>query len=848
MKKKLFTILTLLLCVCSGAWAADAVSATRTYSNGNATCTWTITAASVSTNVTTPFGADGLLFTTVSTDGAKGIALGDKSGDVYTSLKLNTYGNAIYVAVPSSTSHGTITLKSTGNNTHRTVNLKSGTAIGMNSSTGITANFVASDLEEVSGSYYIKLVNTGDGTSDASADYKIAVTNGISVTLTDETYTITTPTITLDKTSAIIRATESGTAATATINVTAANLTASGTLNATMSPSVDNLSVSPTSVSIAADGSISSTYLTVSFTATSNVTSGSTTLTLSDGTTSVDVPIYYSAVITPWTLQSISESTTWTFDDTNIPSGDKNVSINTETVYANIDGMAFGSDFNATALAMNNGSWPYYSSGKFAQAKSFKFNTTVAGTVKVTYNKPGNDAVYISVNSADNGSASSTTTTDAIAVSAGDVVIAGYTSAEHTDAALLNVSKIEFVKAVAVTGVELNKTSTSIEVGATETLTATVAPADATNKSVTWTSSNEAVATVDGGVVTGVAAGTATITVTTMDGSFTATCTVTVIAAETPIVTLPTSSRTGYSSSVESSDINGTDYAMNGRKAYSLSNGGSMTLTVPSTTRISRIRIIGTSADNSTASTVTITGVTGESASSAMNLRKAASVTSFDFVPTTQTTTYTIASANKGSYIQISIYGTENSFSTKSGRNYATYVTNAKLDFANASGITAYIATGFNTDKDAIVLQSVDVVPANTPIIVKTSTQGATVVVDETTDDATDVSSNALVAGDGTTAWDGTTGYTYYYLASDLFHEATSGTLQSGKAYLKVASGGGAARQLGFIFGDDEATSVNEVQGSKFNVQGDFYDLQGRRIAQPTKGLYIVNGKKVIIK
>ena len=81
---------------------------------------------------------------------------------------------------------------------------------------------------------------------------------------------------------------------------------------------------------------------------------------------------------------------------------------------------------------------------------------------------------------------------------------------------------------VPVTGVTLNKTSTSLYVGDTETLTATVAPDNATDKTVTWTSSNPSVATVENGVVTAVSAGTATITVTTDDGTKTATCTVTV--------------------------------------------------------------------------------------------------------------------------------------------------------------------------------------------------------------------------------------------------------------------------------------------------------------------------------
>jgi uncharacterized protein YjdB len=81
---------------------------------------------------------------------------------------------------------------------------------------------------------------------------------------------------------------------------------------------------------------------------------------------------------------------------------------------------------------------------------------------------------------------------------------------------------------IPVTGVSLNKTSTTISVGSTETLTATIAPSNATNQAVAWSSSNTSAATVSStGRVTAVSAGTATITVTTQDGSRTATCAVT---------------------------------------------------------------------------------------------------------------------------------------------------------------------------------------------------------------------------------------------------------------------------------------------------------------------------------
>ena len=81
---------------------------------------------------------------------------------------------------------------------------------------------------------------------------------------------------------------------------------------------------------------------------------------------------------------------------------------------------------------------------------------------------------------------------------------------------------------VAVESVTLNKTELTLEVGGEETLTATVAPDDATDKAVTWSSDNTAIATVENGKVTAIAAGTATITAKA--GDKTDTCSVTVKA------------------------------------------------------------------------------------------------------------------------------------------------------------------------------------------------------------------------------------------------------------------------------------------------------------------------------
>jgi uncharacterized protein YjdB len=94
---------------------------------------------------------------------------------------------------------------------------------------------------------------------------------------------------------------------------------------------------------------------------------------------------------------------------------------------------------------------------------------------------------------------------------------------------------------VSVTGVTLNPDKATLNVGETQKLTVEFAPTNATNKHVTWVSSNEAVATVADGIVTAVGKGTATITVTTEDGNHTATCEITVKIPVSGVTLNPTS-------------------------------------------------------------------------------------------------------------------------------------------------------------------------------------------------------------------------------------------------------------------------------------------------------------------
>jgi uncharacterized protein YjdB len=113
------------------------------------------------------------------------------------------------------------------------------------------------------------------------------------------------------------------------------------------------------------------------------------------------------------------------------------------------------------------------------------------------------------------------------AVAISDPQFATITVASQQDSELKDGCKVT-VTGIIVTGVSLNKSSTTITYPNSEQLTATVSPADATNKAVTWDSSDIGIAMVEAGLVSAVGSGTATITVTTVDQNKTAACTVTV--------------------------------------------------------------------------------------------------------------------------------------------------------------------------------------------------------------------------------------------------------------------------------------------------------------------------------
>lgn len=183
------------------------------------------------------------------------------------------------------------------------------------------------------------------------------------------------------------------------------------------------------------------------------------------------------------------------------------------------------------------------------------------------------------------------------------------------------------------------------------------------------------------------------------------------------------------------------------------------------------------------------------------------------------------------------------------GRTYGTYVTKNALDFTDAD-VEAYIAKGITGEGDAATLEieKVTTVKAGTPIIVKSDDKSVTsanvkIITDA---EAANNGDNKLVAGDGT---DVTTdvAYTYYYIASDKFHKATTGSLVVGKAYLKLETASAKAFTIA-IGGDGETTGINTLDSrlSTLDKAQSMYNLAGQKVSNSYKGIVIINGKKVI--
>ena len=211
---------------------------------------------------------------------------------------------------------------------------------------------------------------------------------------------------------------------------------------------------------------------------------------------------------------------------------------------------------------------------------------------------------------------------------------------------------------------------------------------------------------------------------------------------------------------------------------------------------------------------------------------------------------YTLV-ANYNDYKWVSPIHVEKTASVTSV-GYATFSSEYALDFSNVSGLKAYTVDPATTGNGVVKLTEVaGKVPAATGLLLKS--EGA-VSVNVPTTICTDVISNMLVASvSEVTLTAGSTPPYRYILGNDdtegigFYYVNETRTSAAGKAYLESnTSLAKANARVSWIFEDQETTGINSVKSA--SLENEVYNLNGQRVNNATRGLYIVNGKKVIMK
>ncbi len=180
---------------------------------------------------------------------------------------------------------------------------------------------------------------------------------------------------------------------------------------------------------------------------------------------------------------------------------------------------------------------------------------------------------------------------------------------------------------------------------------------------------------------------------------------------------------------------------------------------------------------------------------------------------------------------------------TITAAGYATYYSPYALDFSS-TGLTAYIATYNATDKE-VSFSEVTSVPANTGILLKGAEGNYAIPVVASSN--TDVAGNVFVGVTEDTEVDagifvllnGAQGVGFYKTENAF-------TVGANTAYISVPSGV-KARFIG-VEEEDDATAITAIEATEAVNNGVIYNLSGQRVVKPLKGIYIQNGKKILVK
>lgn len=371
------------------------------------------------------------------------------------------------------------------------------------------------------------------------------------------------------------------------------------------------------------------------------------------------------------------------------------------------------------------------------------------------------------------------------------------------------------------------------------------------NLVVTYSSDNTSVATVDAnGNVTGVAAGTATITAS-FDGNDeykpgSASYTIIVNKEELAYNVKETISNLGYefwseitSSKSSADEINGSQNGISIKieKATGTAPRADdsyvrfyknclMTISAPSGAYITKIQFLEPSTEAKWEGSMDVNKGFYDNSSKTW------------YATETDVTKLVLTGVTGTNRIGgMEIYLMVSPLSITPAKQYVSFCSPYALDFTD-TGLTAYVVSA--ETETSVSLTAVNRVPANTGLVLK-GTANTNYTVPVLSGEA-DTFENKLEA----TGTEGVTvdANSVYVLSDGQFKLYTGTTIVGGKAYLPTTSG---APALSLDFGEGTTginlTSVNGLHTTD-NV---YFDLSGRRIAQPTKGLYIVNGKKVLV-
>ena len=186
----------------------------------------------------------------------------------------------------------------------------------------------------------------------------------------------------------------------------------------------------------------------------------------------------------------------------------------------------------------------------------------------------------------------------------------------------------------------------------------------------------------------------------------------------------------------------------------------------------------------------------------------------------------------------------------------ATYCSPYALDFSNVEGLKAYAATGYNKQTQVVTLTRVLTAQEGTGLFLTGEPGEYTIPVIENSNDYT---LNLLVGTLEPTIVNSTAGAMSNYKftiaegdAAPMFYPFEDNTtFSAGKAYLQIPTAWlpvTAQKSLNIRFDDGETTDIDEMKELRAESKGVYYDLCGRVVENPTSGIYVINGKKVVVK